>query len=186
MQIRLDRVQSEPFRWQETQRIPAASLDRDELEGLGEVSWEGDVTPASPGFRVTGRIHYEQVLACSRCLRPIAEPVDRAFELLVFIDPEVDEEPEVELDEQDMSILKVREEVLEMQPILIEQMQLAVPMKVLCREDCAGLCPHCGADRNESACDCEVEAIDPRWAALSEFRPGGRKPKAPGSDSDGP
>jgi len=170
MQIQLDRVQSEPFRWQETQRIPVSSLDRVELRNLGEITWEGDVTSVSPGFRVKGTIRYEQELSCSRCLKPSVEPVDRKFELLVLIEPEREEEPEIELEEQDMSVLRLSEEVLELQPILLEQLQLAVPMKVLCRQDCAGLCPKCGADLNEARCECRSEAVDPRWAALAELR----------------
>jgi len=46
---------------------------------------------------------------------------------------------------------------------------LELPLAPLCREDCAGLCPTCGADRNESGCDCVVETKDPRWAALEQI-----------------
>lgn len=53
----------------------------------------------------------------------------------------------------------------------------ALPMSVLCREECAGLCPRCGADLNAGPCDCTDDEMDPRWAALEELRskldPGG-------------
>jgi uncharacterized protein len=46
----------------------------------------------------------------------------------------------------------------------------ALPMSVLCRDDCAGLCPRCGADLNEGSCDCTDDEMDPRWAALEALR----------------
>ncbi len=61
-------------------------------------------------------------------------------------------------------------ETLETDPLLLEQLQLNVPMKPLCRPDCQGLCPTCGADRNEDACSCEERSADPRWAALAALK----------------
>jgi len=46
---------------------------------------------------------------------------------------------------------------------------LSLPLKILCREDCAGLCPVCGANRNRSSCSCTTEEGDPRWAELKRF-----------------
>jgi len=57
-------------------------------------------------------------------------------------------------------------------PIVEERIQIALPMKPLCREDCRGLCPQCGADRNVSPCSCVVEFIDPRWRALQVLKKG--------------
>ena len=49
-------------------------------------------------------------------------------------------------------------------------MQLDVPMRPLCREECAGLCPTCGATSNEGDCGCGAETEDPRWAGLAALR----------------
>jgi uncharacterized protein len=46
---------------------------------------------------------------------------------------------------------------------------LAMPMKPLCREDCAGLCPRCGCNRNIDSCDCSDSGVDPRFAVLAKF-----------------
>ena len=56
------------------------------------------------------------------------------------------------------------------QRLLIEQIQLNVPMKPLCRVDCAGLCPRCGVNLNSGPCGCAGEQIDPRWKALEALR----------------
>ena len=69
-----------------------------------------------------------------------------------------------------MGVLHVAAEVVETEPILLEQLQLNIPMKPLCRPDCAGLCPLCGADLNLGACDCSEPVGDPRWAALAALR----------------
>ena len=62
-------------------------------------------------------------------------------------------------------------EGLLLEDLLREQVLLAVPLKVICREDCKGLCPHCGKNLNEEgACSCADELEDPRWAALKEIR----------------
>ena len=54
--------------------------------------------------------------------------------------------------------------------VLREQVLLALPLKVTCRPDCKGLCPHCGKNLNQEQCSCSTEIEDPRWAALKEVR----------------
>ncbi len=68
-------------------------------------------------------------------------------------------------------MLYVNQPVLDTEPLLYEQLQLNIPMRQLCREDCAGLCPTCGANRNAGECGCEVDDADPRWSALAALRP---------------
>lgn len=59
---------------------------------------------------------------------------------------------------------------LDLEPLIRDAIVLALPLTALCREDCAGLCPNCGINRNESTCDCEIDLRDPRWSALDELR----------------
>jgi uncharacterized protein len=54
--------------------------------------------------------------------------------------------------------------------ILAEQMLLILPMKVICRSDCRGLCPHCGANLNSEDCRCEARSADPRLAPLARLK----------------
>jgi len=53
---------------------------------------------------------------------------------------------------------------------LREQVLLALPLKVTCREDCRGLCVHCGKNLNEEQCSCTTAVVDPRWTPLREIR----------------
>jgi len=170
MQIWLDQVRDEPFNWDETQRVSKEILDRPELLDLGPVSWRGQVVFADPGFFLRARLSYEQTLSCNRCLKPIVEQSKSDVELMILVKHGPEAGGEHALHEQDLGILYLQDELLETDPILIEQLQLNIPMKPLCREDCQGLCPICGADRNAGTCQCEDLAPDPRWAALAALK----------------
>ena len=170
MQVWLDQVREEPFNWDETQRIAPETLDRPELLGLSPVAWKGQVVYADPGYFLRARMSYEQTLSCNRCLKPIVEPTSTDVELMILVDRSGEPEHEHALHEQDMSILYVDEEVLQTDPVLVEQLQLNIPMKPLCRPDCKGLCPECGADLNAGPCSCAAAEVDPRWAALGALK----------------
>lgn len=170
MKIRLHEIGDEPFTWSVDETVPPAALDRDELLELSPISWSGTIGRLDAGFLMRVRLAYEQTLACQRCLGSFSEPVDEEIELLVLRhEPGADEE-ERELEEKDLGVLVVHGDELDLQPILFEQLQLNVPMRPLCREECAGLCPTCGADLNQGRCRCVNETVDPRWAGLAVIR----------------
>ncbi len=188
MRIWLDQVREEPFSWDETESIAAAALERPEVLDLGPVRWRGEVVYVDPGFLLRGRLSYDQTLGCNRCLKPHAVSTTADMELLVSVvahpkkgqkaqrpekpqkPPRAAEEDESELAEDDLDTLVVAEEILDTRPIVLEQLQLNIPMKPLCRPDCRGLCPRCGADLNERECSCAAHAPDPRWAALAALK----------------
>jgi len=106
------------------------------------------------GIVVHGTVTGEYESECSRCLRPVhagfADDVQELFEA----DPIEGETYPLEGEEIDLE-LPVRDTVL-----------LDLPAAPLCRDDCAGLCPVCGVDRNETECECDPDPPDPRWDAL--------------------
>jgi uncharacterized protein len=178
MRIWLDQVREEPFSWEDTESIAPGALDRPELLELGPVTWRGEIVFADPGFLLRGRLSYDQTLACIRCLRPHKVATSAEVELVVVVEGHQKKSPrsqrasevdESELSESDLDTLVLTEEVLETRPIVLEQLQLNVPMKPLCRPECRGLCPTCGADLNEQGgqCSCAAPEPDPRWAALA-------------------
>lgn len=170
MEIRLDQIADEPYRWQDDQVVPPQALDREDVVGLGEIRWGGSVTRVSAGFLFRANLAYEQSLSCSRCLEPVNLPVTGEVELLLMASSEEPLVGEHELEEEDLSVLYIHDEILDTQPLLLEQLQLGVPMRPLCSEECRGLCPVCGANRDRQGCDCEDEVTDPRWAALDGLR----------------
>lgn len=170
MRIWLDQVQEEPFNWDETQTVSPEILERPELVALEPVHWRGQVVFTDPGYFLRAKLDYEQTLSCNRCLKPIVDHAESEVELMIEVEPRHETGGEHELHEKDLGILYLDEEVLETDPILVEQLQLNIPMKPLCRPDCQGLCPVCGADRNAGACSCTESSTDPRWAALAALK----------------
>jgi len=169
MEIRLDQIGDEPFRWQETRSIPVESLQRTQLLGLGEIGWRGEIVRTSSGFLLNAQLGYEHTLECPRCLKPSPAAVEAEIKLLIQTKRSEPFVGELELEESDLGVYFLEGEILDTDSILTEQIQLNVPMRQLCRQDCAGLCPECGVDRNLESCECE-EAADPRWAALTALR----------------
>lgn len=100
---------------------------------------------------------------CARCLEDFAVDLSRdfAFVLAPFeegIEPAADD---------DLSLAFYRGDVIDLSPLLREQILLSLPTRALCREECRGLCPQCGANRTVAACNCAEQAGgDPRLAAL--------------------
>lgn len=179
MRIWLDQVREEPFSWDEMETIAPEALERPELLALGPVRWQGEIGFADPGFLLRGRLTYGQTLACIRCLKPHETATSAEVELLVLVEhhqrsqrPRPAAEEESELSEDDLDTVVVGEEILDTGPIVREQLQLNIPMKPLCRPDCRGLCPHCGAELNETggSCSCGGPEADPRWAALAALK----------------
>jgi len=121
-------------------------------------------------IRLTGDLATSLELPCARCLDPVVQDVKRSFELL-YRPQGTDaghEELSVTVAEAEIGYYKGNGLLLE--DALREQVLLSVPLKVLCRENCKGLCPACGKNRNAETCSCEQLVEDPRWAALKDLR----------------
>ena len=87
---------------------------------------------------------------CRRCLTEFVTPVDQAVEVIFSADPELQDDPSVYPLIEPLAQVDVR-------PALREELALAVDAFPLCREDCRGLCPRCGADLNRGPCPCGAE-----------------------------
>ena len=71
--------------------------------------------------------------------------------------------------EEDMTTPYLAGDLLDVDRWAHDALLLAMPLQVLCREDCAGLCPSCGIDRNTGACECAETTVDDRWSALKDL-----------------
>ncbi|MGD2136562.1 MAG: DUF177 domain-containing protein [Gemmatimonadales bacterium] len=123
---------------------------------------EGRLTESgSDDFLWNAAIRTTVTQACRRCLAPVAVEVAADVQVLLT-DGDMGDDPStypIPADGQE----------LELGDIIREELILALPSYVLCREDCRGLCARCGKELNEGPCDCRPEP-DPRWAALEELR----------------
>lgn len=117
--------------------------------------------------------HLETVvrLTCDRCLEPFDQPLDVAWseEFHPSVDILTGRPLPVDLDDLDEAIVIDSHHIMDLAETIRQHLLLALPIHPLCRPDCAGICPVCGAVRNREPCTCQAEPVDPRWAALASL-----------------
>lgn len=126
------------------------------------VEVEGRLVQSGPGryywhAALTARVE----ASCRRCLAPVSVDIDADVRVL-FTEDATSDDPSA-------YVIPPGATELDLHPAVREELILAVPAYVVCREDCRGLCPRCGTDLNEGPCACRSEP-DPRWAALDALR----------------
>jgi uncharacterized protein len=94
---------------------------------------------------------------CRRCLRSLSEPLSVHLSELFEASPEEGE------------TYQLGDQTIDLEQAVRDNFILEMPVLTLCSEECEGICPECGADRNEAPCGCTVERLDPRWDALKDF-----------------
>lgn len=116
------------------------------------------VESLSDGVTVNGTVRTTWSGTCRRCLSPATGELVADVQELYQVRPSSEEAFPFDGDQ------------LDLRPMVRELVLMELPPAPLCREDCAGICPTCGSDRNQEACGCEEATGDPRWAALEALR----------------
>lgn len=164
--------------------LSLAAVSRGEVRVEGEISpddpmWEGTglalgeplrlelrAQSVGEGVLVRGRVQTRLELECRRCLEPVPTEIDDTVDVLY--------EPLDSADEEELSgevyPLPERGTELDLMPALREQLLLRVPDFVVCREECRGLCPHCGTDLNRTTCSCVADTGGSPWDALKKLK----------------
>lgn len=143
---------------------------RDEaLQLLSPPVVSGHIRREGARLKVDGKVAAQLQLECDRCLKPIEFPVASRFDLEYVTQADYQAQQAIELTEEDLDLSVFDGEVIEIDELVREELLLAVPTHLLCREDCKGVCLTCGVDRNIIECRCGEEEIDPRWAGLKRL-----------------
>lgn len=121
-------------------------------------------------IRLVGNIVTRVEMACARCLEAVSREVKRDFDLLYRPQGSDAGREEISVTQAEAEIGYYKGEGLLLEEVLQEQILLAVPYKIVCREECKGLCPHCGQNLNQGACQCSGPPPDARWAALHDLK----------------
>jgi uncharacterized protein len=136
---------------------PVASVPPD-----SPVTVDAEIESVVEGLLVTGTVAATAVVSCVRCLRDVEHEVAVQVRELFALDPD---------DSEDEGYALLPDDRLPLDTMARDAIVLALPAFPLCRPDCAGLCPECGADRNTRDCGHGGSgATDPRWAALAGLR----------------
>lgn len=165
LEIELQALGREPREW--TERIPVEDGPWSDTDLRFAEAPRARLRASFAGDRdvhVRGEVEAVLVLECRRCLRDVRREL--GVELDLLYDAKVDKEG----DEEQVYQLEAEAGTLDLAPAVREQLLLHVPPFPVCREDCRGLCPKCGIDRNEESCDCTLVEPDPRWDALRELK----------------
>lgn len=175
----------------EIKELELHPLDFDEEYSPGAIDLTPDFHPRSPlhavgraqlieehhgkhqlikDIRLTGELSTTLDSACARCLEPVVQEVKRKFDLL-YRPLGVDAgREELSVTGAEAEISYYQGEGLLLEDAVREQVLLDLPLRVICREDCKGLCPHCGKNLNLEQCSCAEPMEDPRWSALKDIR----------------
>ena len=111
-----------------------------------------------------GQIDVTLEIPCSRCLTPVPVRMNFEFGDELFLKPQEDEE---RLYIGDVSFVDGGE--LDADRLVFDEILMRLPMKVLCRSDCKGLCPVCGHNLNEGDCGCDRSSPDPRMSVIKDI-----------------
>jgi uncharacterized protein len=129
---------------------------------------EGSVrlTRTNRGILAQGKLNTWVPVECSRCLKIFNYPLIVNIEEEYFPELDVNSGTPVEIPDDVDGFTIDEHHILDLGEAIRQNALLAIPMKVLCRKDCSGLCPECGKNLNEGSCNCDNEKIDPRWTKL--------------------
>jgi uncharacterized protein len=161
-------------------RIEPDALEAvEDFRVISPVALTGEVRKDGHQVRLKGQLAATLECACSRCLESFEVPVAVDLDLVFLPASEAgsrsqsssdDDEGGEALSEDGLGVSFYQDDVLDLGEIIREQFYLALPMKPLCRQDCRGLCPVCGLNRNHESCTCRAEWIDPRLEPLKHLR----------------
>jgi uncharacterized protein len=124
------------------------------------------LTRTNRGILVQGSLTTAVPVECSRCLNTYQCPLK--IDLLEEYFPVIDVNSGILIDlPEDNESFKIDEHhILDLREAIRQNALLAIPMKPLCRDDCPGICSHCGKDLTTGKCNCDSRDIDPRWMKL--------------------
>lgn len=123
------------------------------------VAFNGSITNVSGILKLNGLLKFDYTANCSRCLKPVTGEAEiRITE--DFIEGEAKE---------DIDVYTFQGNYIELDRALYDNIILSLPVKLLCSEDCKGICHICGIDLNEGQCNCEHKDINPKLEVLKNF-----------------
>lgn len=126
------------------------------------------------GIWASATLQFQKWSVCSRCVSRFRLPIKLSVEEEFLPTVDVNTGELLRVDEGDEGTFTIgQSHMLDLREALRQYEIASTPMKPLCREDCAGLCPVCGTNLNEGSCTCAVEARDPRWSVLTQLLPRG-------------
>jgi uncharacterized protein len=161
MLISLARLPEDGLRFEHQYQMGELDLTGHEFSLQQLPRLAGRVDRTGMDMRVRGELSAVIEIACDRCLQQVIIPIQRPFDLFYTPEDAAGKSAETELQPRDLDFAVYQKDEIDLDELVREQLELSLPTRVLCREDCRGLCPQCGADLNQEQCQCQ-KPMDPR------------------------
>lgn len=153
---------------------PSALHLPDPWNPVSELRAEGRAELLDPNgsrtIRVRGQLEGRIEGECGRCLTTFELQADQPFDLYFYPIEMIAASEETAVSGDDLDYGFYEDGGVLLSEVVAEQLQLWLPMRPLCREDCRGICVQCGANRNEGECSCPDRPVDPRWESLEKLK----------------
>ena len=121
-------------------------------------------------YSINGDVRWRVSGECCRCLAPVTEDLEATFQVLLQRKEASDDELEALDDQDDVEIVDPGTRKVDLAGRIQDLVVLELPLRAYCRQDCKGLCPQCGHELNSGPCECQSDAVDPRWEALAKLK----------------
>jgi len=178
MEFKVSELEKEPIEFDLA--MPAGRIDfgeEAEQEGNLQTSGLAEVIHEHRGprdivadIRLRGKFAGKFKAPCARCVEPVDLPLSGEFDLIFRPIGADGGSSERSITAPETEIGYYQKDSLLLEDVLREQVLLSLPVRTLCKDDCKGLCPRCGQNRNNHDCSCDEGQTDPRWEALSGLR----------------
>ena len=145
-------------------------LDERDLRLAEPAALSGRVRRKGEEVEVSGQLTTTVETPCARCLKPVLVPIRAEFAERFVTAVSWRSEEQHELASEDLNLSVFDGDSVDLDGLVREEIVLATPTQVLCRDDCKGLCEVCGLDRNLTNCDCAAQPVDSRWEKLKDLR----------------
>src|SRR5262249_40201480 len=154
MRIELDRLNELAGGFERVYDVGELKLDED-IRLTEPAQVRGTIKRHRNEVELRGELQGRFEAPCSRCLKPVTGALQVPFDERFVPAVSWREEDQHELSQDDMNLAVFDGEAIELDDLVREEILLSIPGQILCREDCRGLCPVCGIDKNSSSCQCE-------------------------------
>jgi len=129
-----------------------------------------NLVPEGDGIKLSGRLQGAVSVPCSRCVQEFVLDLDETIDFVLLEPLPADTPEEIDLTSEDLETEFYDGVTIDVDHIVREQIFLALPQRPLCRQECKGLCPGCGADLNEKSCRCEKKETDSPFDVLRSIK----------------
>lgn len=169
MRIEIDQLEGAGQKFAHAYTLDELPLEEEGARLIEAPQVQGSASRKGEEVRLRGTITARAEVECDRCLKAVPVSVETEFDVTYIPANAYESNERAELQAEDLLLSVFEGDAIDIDEVVREQLLLALSARTLCREECLGLCPTCGADRNANSCACRTEEGDPRWAALKNL-----------------